>query len=309
LADGGPAVPGDYESGDRISHAAPDLLSIGEGGLYLRLHHNAADLQETWYFDGRSSTRIPPVKWPGLARLRARTEMARSNHTHLPLMLFEHGIAVARARREGPEFAFDAETMGPPDAGSFGQALTSGIAYLGNASGLYLQSQSLLGSGARATFFPFQASGAVMGAGIAVPTQANLADRPSRCGNAELASTPRIDAPFLPGTRHPIVVTDASDPPRLFLSLGAVLYGTPDNACATAFDAEEISLDAAPARHERVLMMLDDLDHTWLFRVVDDGNSGPPSVQYRTLKCHFEPDLELPSEVYRASGTLVPRGG
>jgi len=32
-------------------------------------------------------------------------------------------------------------------------------------------------------------------------------------------------------------------------------------------------------------------------------------VQYRTMKCHFEPDLELPSDVYRAPGTLVPRGG
>jgi len=36
---------------------------------------------------------------------------------------------------------------------------------------------------------------------------------------------------------------------------------------------------------------------------------GTIGIQYRTLKCHFEPDLEVPSEVYRAPGTLVPRGG
>jgi hypothetical protein len=309
LADGGPAVPGDYESGDRIQHAAPDLLSIGEGGLYLRLHHNAGDAQETWYFDGRSSTRIPPVKWPTLAHLRARTEMARSDNAHVPLMLFEHGVAVARARREGTDFVFDAETTAPPDASAFGQTLTSGVAYLGNASGLYLQTQSTLGAGARAAFFPFRASGAVMGAGVAVPTQANLAERPNRCGSTDLASTPRIDAPYLPGTRHPIVVTDNSDAPRLFLTSGAVLYGTPENPCATALDAEEIPVDAAPPRHERVLMLLDDLEHTWLFRSVDNANGTAPDVQYRTLKCHFEPDLEVPSEVYRAPGTLVPRGG
>jgi len=96
--------------------------------------------------------------------------------------------------------------------------------------------------------------------------------------------------------------------PRLFVSEGAVLYGTPEHACATALDAEELAVDAASARNERLILLLDDLDHSWLFRLVHPTGTTQTSVQYRTMKCHFDPDLEVPSEVYRAPGTLVRRG-
>ncbi|HKO46209.1 MAG TPA: hypothetical protein VJV79_00710 [Polyangiaceae bacterium] len=305
LADGGPVAPADYQLGESAQRADPDLLSIGEGGLYLRLHHTAGDVQDTWFFDGRTNTRIPPVKWPIAPNIRGRTEMARSEDTHVPLMLFGRGTAVARARRVGAEWEFDAETTGLPEPGAFGQNLISNVAYLGNASGLYVQAQAGEGARASAAFQVFRASGPVMGPKVPAPTQASLADRPGRCSATDLATTPRIDAAYLPGTRHPIVVTDNSDPPRLFLSAGAVLYGTPENACATAFDADEVAEGAAALRRERALLLLEDLEHSWLFRSIQDSNA----VQYRTMKCHFEPELEVPSDVYRAPGTLVPRGG
>ncbi len=305
LPDGGLAAPADYGRGDPAWHADPDLLSIGEGGLYLRLHHAAGDEQDTWYFDGHASTLIPPVKWPLAPNLRGRTEMARSENSHLALMLFGHGTAVARARRVGAGFEFDARTAALPDPSAFGQTVTSNLAYSGRASGLYVQTESNTG-GATAVYFPFRPSGEVLGPAVPVPTQQNLADRPERCRPAELASTPRIDASYVPGVRHPIVVSDASDPPRLFLSTSAVMYGTPDAACATALDADEVAVDAAALRHERVLVLLDDLEHSWLFRKTTDAN-GATSVQYRTMKCHFDPGAEVPSEVYKAPGTLVER--
>lgn len=305
LADGGPVAPADYQLGESVQRAEPDLLSIGEGGLYLRLHHTAGDAQETWFFDGRTSIRIPAVKWPISGNIRGRTEMARSDGAHVPLMLFGRGTAVARARRAGADWEFDAETTGLPDPSAFGQNLISNIAYLGVASGLYVQSQVGDGTRASAAYYAFRATGEVMGAKVPVPTQASLADRPARCTETVLATTPRIDAGFLPGTRHPILVSDNSDPPRLFLSAGAVLYGTPENACATAFDADELAFDNATLRRERALLLLDDLEHSWLFRSTSESGA----VQYRTMKCHFEPDLEVPSDVYRAPGTLVPRGG
>jgi photosystem II stability/assembly factor-like uncharacterized protein len=309
LADGGPLASGDYERTDSVQRADPDLLSIGEGGLYLRLHHSAGDDQATWYFDGRSSTRIPPVKWPIDSNVRGRTEMARSGDAHLALMFFGHGTVIARARRLGADFEFDAETTSLPDPAAFGQNETSNVAYLGNASGMYIQTQNIDSPSASAVFYPFRAAGDVMGAAVPVPTQSSLADRPNRCNASEVAGTPRIDASYLPGTRHPVVVTDASDAPRLFLSSGAVLYGTPEIACATAFDAEEIAVDAGTLHHERVLLLLDDLEHSWLFRELPESDSTPGGVQYRTMKCHFDPNLELPSEVYHAAGTLVPSGG
>ncbi|HEY3256845.1 MAG TPA: hypothetical protein VGJ91_22975, partial [Polyangiaceae bacterium] len=156
LADGGPVAPQDYQLSDPTQRADPDLLSIGEGGLYLRLHHTAADAQDTWFFDGRASTRIPPVKWPISATIRGRTEMARSEDTHVPLMLFGRGTAVARARRVGVEWEFDAETTALPDPSAFGQSLVSNVAYLGNASGLYVQTQTAEGARASAAFYAFR---------------------------------------------------------------------------------------------------------------------------------------------------------
>ncbi len=281
------------------------MLSIGEGGLYLRLHHTAGDGQDAWFFDGRTSTRIAPVKWPIAANVRGRTEMAHTEEAHVPLMLFGRGTAVARARRVGADWEFDAETIALPDPSAFGQTQVSNVAYLGNASGLYVQAQSGEGPRASAAYYAFRANGTVMGARLPVPTQASLADRPGRCSANDLTTTPRIDAGYLPGTRHPILVTDNLEPPRLFLSAGAVLYGTPENACATALDADEVSEGSAGLRRERALLLLDDLEHSWLFRAVTES----AVVQYRTMKCHFEPELEVPSDVYRAPGTLVPRGG
>jgi hypothetical protein len=309
LADGGPVAPADYTLGESAQRADPDLLSIGEGGLYLRLHHTAGDAQDTWYFDGRSATRIPPVSWPIASDLRGRTEMARADDAHIPLMLFGRGTAVARARRAASGWEFDAQTSALPDPAAFGLSTSSNVAYLGNASGLYLQTETSEGLNPRAVFFSFRASGNVLGPPVPVPSQADLAERPNRCSASDLSSTPRVDAAALPGTRHPVLVSDSSDPMRLFLSLGAVLYGTPENPCATAFDAEEVPLDSAPLRHERTLLLLDDLDHSWLFRALQDTGGSASGVQYRTMKCHFEPDLEVPNDVYRAPGTSVPRGG
>lgn len=309
LGDGGPVAPGDYALGESVQRADPDLLSIGEGGLYLRLHHTSGDAQDTFYFDGRGSTRIAPVAWPIANNLRGRTEMARAENTHIPLMLFGRGTAVARARRAGASWEFDAQTSALPDPSAFGLSTSSNVAYLGNSSGLYLQTESSLGLSPHAVFFPFHATGSVLGPAIAVPTQSDLAERPNRCTTSELSGSPRVDASSLPGTRHPVLVSDTSDPPRLFLSSGAVLYGTPESACATAFDGEEVPIDNAPLRHERSLLLLDDLDHSWLFRLVSDSAGGASAVQYRTMKCHFDPDLEVPSDVYRAPGTSLPRGG
>jgi hypothetical protein len=309
LADGGSVAPADYTLGESVQRADPDLLSIGEGGLYLRLHHAAADAQDTWYFDGRNTTRIPPVSWPIANNLRGRTEMARADGAHVPLMLFGRGTAVARARRVGAGWEFDAETTALPDPSAFGLSMSSNVGYQGNTSGLCLQVENSDGARASAVFQPFRATSSVMGPAVRVPTQSDLGDRPNRCSASDIASTPRVDANTLAGTRHPVVVSDSSDPPRLFLSLGAVLYGTPENACATAFDADEVAIDNAALRHERALLLLDDLDHSWLFRGSQDAAGSGAGIQYRTMKCHFEPDLEVPSDVYRAPGTLVPRGG
>ena len=312
LADGGAFVSGDY--GDPVAgfgsvrSANPALLSVAEGGLYVRLHQASGDAQETFYLDGRMSTRIPPVRWPLASHVSGRSEMVHIDNTDVPLMLFGHGTVIGRARREGADFSYEAEITSLVDPGSFNAMVGSNVAYLGNSSGLYVETRRGLSSRANAEFYPFRATGSVVGPPVAVPTQENLAERPNHCTPAQLTSSPRINALFLPGTRHPVVVSDPADAPHLFATSTGVLYGTPENACATAFEADEIG-DASTARHERVLLLLDDLEHTWLFRLVPETHGDGGRVEYRNMKCHFDPDLEVPPDIFRAEGTLVPRGG
>ena len=92
----------------------------------------------------------------------------------------------------------------------------------------------------RARLFPLRASGAAVDTPILAPTQQNLDVRPSPCPAGERSATPRVVTHYSPGTRHPVVVSDAVDPPRSMITSGAVLHGTPDSACAAAFEIEPV---------------------------------------------------------------------
>ena len=73
-----------------------------------------------------------------------------------------------------------------------------------------------------------------------------------------------------------------------------------------AFDAEGLVLDASDQspRWDRAILLLDDLEHSWMFRSSDEGDT----IQYRSMSCRFDPSAEVPFEVYGAAGTLVQRG-
>ncbi len=175
LADGGPVAPADYQLGEVGPRADPDLLSIGEGGLYLRLHHTAGDGQDAWFFDGRTSTRIAPVKWPIAANVRgshrngahgrgARAlDALRPRHRRGARAASRRGLGVRR-RKPSP-CPIRARSAKPKSAMSRTWA---------TPSGLYVQAQSGEGPRASAAYYAFRANGTVMGARLPVPTQASL---------------------------------------------------------------------------------------------------------------------------------------
>lgn len=309
VADGGPYAPGDYTGGDEgVRRAAPSLVSITQGGLYVRLHQAAGDRQDTLFLDGRGVQVVPKVDWPSVAMKSGRAEMVHVDGAHVPVLLLGGGRVIVRAERAADGWSFSAFTLGVSEPSRFGLIQNHNIAYAGGRAGIHAEEFDPLEMRAQGRVFTVRASGPVVDPPVAVPTQLSLADRPNRCTAEERAKTPRVVVPYHAGTRHPLIVSEGNEPPRAFLTMAAVLHGTPQSACAAAFDAEPVSLEGqATVRSERAILPLDDLEHAYLFRVVNRPGAQDPRVEYRLMSCRFDPGVELPPEVYRAPGTSVPR--
>jgi hypothetical protein len=88
------------------------------------------------------------------------------------------------------------------------------------------------------------------------------------------------------------------------LSDAAVLFGTPDAACAQAFDTEPVKTSLSPASaRERVLLSAD--GPSWLFRVAPDNARRDVRIEYRTMKCSVDGGVVVPPEVYDLPGTHI----
>jgi hypothetical protein len=302
LKDGGPFSPGDYEKGaTRAQIAAPDLVSVASRGLYLRLHHTGKADQPTLFLDGKRAVTLPQVTWPKTGKLPARMEIAHVDDSHVPVLLVGRGAAVLRARPRGAGYEFDALSTGFANPTLFGLSQTQNVTYVGDRAGVHLELTDDSGSFASAAVYPFQATGAAVGAAVPVPTQLVLGEKPNACTPERRAKTPRVVAAPLQGTRHPVVVIDSVEGPRTFLTGAAVLHGTPAAPCAAAFGATFVSLDGSPAARESALILLDTPERSALFRVVGDREA--LRVEQRSMTCRFDPTLEVPGEIYRALGS------
>jgi hypothetical protein len=320
LANAGDYAAGDYTkaSGQRAQDARPDLLSVAEGGIFVRIHNSARDNQETLFFDGRGHTSIPKVDWPPTGSLPMKSEMARIGDVMQPMLLVGDGTAVARARSEGGRWVFDAFATGLHEPSSFELAQRATFAFIGSRPGWHVLWYDPTGTRRKGWFYPFRAKNGIFDPPIAVPTQLDLGDRPTRCAAAQRTSTPRVVVPFQPGSRHPIVVTDPVEPVRLLLTSGAVLHGTPEAPCVAAWDADAVNIDAAPgaagaplssSANEvvRAILPFDDLEHAWLFRTPRKAGGEAANLEWRTMSCRLDPSLETPPEVFQVEGTLVRR--
>jgi hypothetical protein len=112
-----------------------------------------------------------------------------------------------------------------------------------------------------------------------------------------------VVAAYLPGTRHPVIVSDTVEGPRTLLTGFSVLHGTQEAPCAAAFEAVGVPLDPAQRSRESALVLLDDMDHSVLFRSVGDREN--VRVEYRHMACRFDPAAEIPPEVYRVTGGVA----
>ncbi len=297
LADGGLYAPGDYvATGSRAQRAQPDLISIAAGGLYLRLHKAARANQPTLFLDGRRVETLTTPTWPVESRFPSRVEMVHTGGQHVPISFVSRGAALARARRVGNGFQFDAFATGMVDPAAYGLVELDNIAYVGAQAGLYVEVQDGTGAVSSAQIFPIRADGPVTDPPVPVPSQRSLGERPEACDAARRGQSSRVVAAFQPGTRHPVIVSDNVEGPRTLLTGFAVLYGTPQSPCAAAFEATGVS-ETGQATGDGALILLDDLEHSVFFRRVGER---APRIEYRQMVCRFDPALEIPPEVYRA---------
>lgn len=309
LPDAGLYTPGDFERGPAggVEHAKPDLVSIAEHGIYVRAHTRTRADQPTYFLDGASVVSIPALTWPALLPRSGHAEMAHLGSDHVGLMLLARGGALARARLDAGVWKFDAASVGLPDPEAFGTAQIINITYLNGQAALHVEELDERGRRSEAHVYALNAQGPVTGAPVAAPTELDLGATPAACTRAERTASARLVTRGFPGTHHPVVVSDQVEPPRAMLTGDAVLYGTKSAPCAAAFDLHSAPGGGVdPATTEGGVLLLDDLAHAWLFRRTREGGEGA-HVEYRSMSCHFDPNLELPDEILNAPEALAPK--
>lgn len=270
--------------------ATPDLVSVAAGGLFVRPQPRGKT-GPTYFFDGSRVEQLPPLSWRGDTRAE-RGEMLRVGERALGLKLAGKGAAVVLARLEQGGWNSHAKAVGLMAPEAFGFRQRFDLAYQGGRPHYHLM--LLEGQPSRGWLFPFRADEEVLGAPIEVPSQAHLAAAPPVCSSEQRRATPRVVVPHEAGTRHPVMVTHGAEPIRTLLTGEAVLYGSPKQPCAAAFDAEAIGRSST--EQLSALVFPDAVQASWLFRRL----SGSLEFEYRRMSCGFDPAAEVPAEVYGA---------
>ena len=302
IPDAGAPMQGDIAKGDGIARRAqPDLVSIASGGIFVRLHRQPQQNQTTYFLDGARIERVPALPWSFTPVKDVSFEMARLGNESVQLGFIDRGATVVRARRSQDAWQFDALSIGYAAPDDFAIEQHRDIAYAAGQTAVLLTLRRADGS-MQSQLFPLRADGPVLGEPLAAPTQRDLTEAPMACTARQRAETSRILAPWFPGRRRPLVVRDAVEPLRVFLTDEAVLYGTPQSPCLAAFDADLVRIaPGTSGARERALIFPD--DPSWLFRLAPDSARREPRVEYRSMSCRPDPSLELPPEVYEMPGT------
>ncbi len=142
-----------------------------------------------------------------------------------------------------------------------------------------------------------------LGTIVPVATQKSLGDLPKACDGAPSAdpNAYRIDAPYVVGSRRPVVVD--SDGVAIVLATDrAELRGTlgQADACVAAFDAMVPSQDGD---HDfGALIFADDLAHSLLFRA--DTSTWPAPIAMRTMECQYQAG-PLPEDLSTVEGFVA----
>lgn len=275
------------------------LLSVSPAGMFVQPHISSPDT----YLVPRSGQAPAPVAYPdwrpvsGEVDLHADAVIGQSVPYAVALLRNreQHLLAVGLQRLDGSAAKATFTTVAPPYDEL--RETTSSFGYLGDTMGVAVHATDTSTWGAWATFSPLASSGR-LAAAIALPTQLDLGPVATACTHDQRRGTPRQLAPYVPGTRHPVLVRTLSDS-FVLLTDWAVLHGSPAQPCVAAWSAQQ--LQRTPAR-PMVALIGGDPARSWLFRPTP-GRRG--SVDYRSMSCQLAPGTkDLPRQIWLEAGTM-----
>jgi hypothetical protein len=163
--------------------------------------------------------------------------------------------------------------------------------YRGEQVGVTVHAADPGGGSAFAYFSGFARDGSFLPA-LAQPTQLDLGSQPRAC-DANDRTSPRLVAPMVPGTRRPVLVTSSIES-FILLTDYAVLHGTPERPCVSAWGAHVIPTGAMTA------IVSGDLKRAWLFRGTPEVAG---AIDVRPMQCHYAPGTPVPGVVWSQPGT------
>lgn len=292
----GPARPLDHQTHPvvrtRLAQAKLDWT-----GASVAIRPHAEDPQATWIVDAQGASEVVAPIWPrvwasGRDLLYVATDTALA-----PFLVLDQGAGVVRA--DGDAFAARSLTAGASSWTRLWQGSESWLQVVVNGAGRPNQ-QFLV---------PLRGAGAVAAPVTAPIGLRELGPTPRACTAEARAAGMRVVYEDDAGTRRPVVISEAGQPERIFLTSGAVVYGTTRDACVAAFDAVPVDSERTVASDERLILPFDDLEHAvWLRHLPPDGRrSTVPEMQVRHLNCRVDPALAPPVEVVGQSGTVILR--
>jgi hypothetical protein len=354
IPDAGPFELGDVKTNRPLSFDTA-LLSVSLHGIFVRPHSLSARTGATYFLEPNGkSQRFDYPGWPNRSFSRSiafREDAAIAGGQLLAVGMEPRAdgpfTTIMVAHRTADAWSLNATALAPkPDALPDLLAHTDWSYGSGKAIGVTALVADPKRNRAWSTFQPFRGDG-TMGPAEPLPTPFDLPAAPRPCKPLERASTTRFEAPLtvrgevvFAGTRHPVLVTDLSQPaarsptatlrkPLLLLTWGAVVQGTPSSPCASGWDAFSFGGGTQVSA-----ILTGDLTHSWLFRIgaqepsaataarpgaggasggaaasgAQAATSSPrellKTVEYRPMTCRFDPDAKVPEAAWNAPGAM-----
>jgi hypothetical protein len=289
------------------SRAAPDLLSVSAGGVFIVPQEVERKL---FFVDARGRverTFLPalPSKTLDGDELEASLEAVRLDGRSAALGIVDPWAIL---RSTAPTKTWDALSLGRPEPSPSGTSALVRLVYQGASPRLALFVYPPSPQPSTAQAFALHAEGPPLGEAASAPTQGALVHNYRPCTPADRAQSTRIVAPAEIGTRRGVLVESPDGSPLGALASSAmVLYGSATSPCAAALEAAPMPA-AGPGRapegpREGALVFLSDLEHGWFFRT---GVSDERPLEARPMRCRFNPGAALPPALEHALRTAAP---
>ena len=298
----GPLDPRDVLAGskDSAGHASAALLSMAQGGVHVRPF--GTQPQAPLYFVHEGG-KVDRLSWPELPSKDAnggailpRFDAVRVGNRSVVLDIVANpGLQLVSAWSNDAGTAWETRVWGLwPELRNTkpGEEVAWDFTYVTGRPALVAQWGGGGGVGPVAWAVPIKASEVDPSEAIEMPTQKLLVDPPKACDAGALA-TPRIVAPFVRGSRHPVIVSGEGSE-LLLATSSAVMHGSGKDACVTAFEAT--AAGSAGATYSAIVSA-DDLAHATLFRTGANGQE----VSARPMTCTLAPG-PLPAALASVEG-------